>query len=122
MRFLLRTASLVPLGLLLSLAAPLLVTIAIPPAIAQSAGSSDAKAEADRLFNQGIEQLNTSQFEAALQSWQQALKLYQSLHDRQGEGAALGSLGNAYLSLGETLRQKAIAAQRCRKTSISVFS
>ena len=102
MRFLLRTASLVPLGLLLSLAAPpLLVTIAIPPAIAQSAGSSDAKAEADRLFNQGIEQFNTSQFEAALQSWQQALKLYQSLHDRQSEGAALGNLGIAYLSLGD---------------------
>ena len=101
MRLLLRTASLVPLGLLLSLAAPpLLVTIAIPPAIAQSAGSSDAKAEADRLFNQGIEQLNTSQFEAALQSWQQALKLYQSLHDRQSEGTGAGQSGTCLLLPG----------------------
>jgi len=31
------------------------------------------KAEADRLLQQGIQQAQTGQFEAALQSWQQAL-------------------------------------------------
>jgi hypothetical protein len=31
---------------------------------------ADPKAEADRLLNQGVEQYQTSQFEAALQSWQ----------------------------------------------------
>ncbi|MFE1745189.1 tetratricopeptide repeat protein, partial [Coleofasciculus sp. H7-2] len=59
------------------------------------------KAEADRLLQQGIQQYDTSQFEAALQSWQQALSLYREIKDRLGEGAALGNLGNAYNSLGD---------------------
>ncbi|EKQ68496.1 hypothetical protein OsccyDRAFT_3032 [Leptolyngbyaceae cyanobacterium JSC-12] len=58
------------------------------------------KAEADRLLQQGIEQFQTSQFEAALQSWQQALSLYRQIQDRQGEGNALGNLGLAYHALG----------------------
>ncbi|WP_242046810.1 CHAT domain-containing protein [Calothrix parietina] len=67
---------------------------------AQAQTSQNRKAEADKLFQQGIQQFNTSQFEAALQSWQQALKLYQQIKDRQSEGAALGNLGLAYSSLG----------------------
>ncbi len=59
------------------------------------------KAEADRLFNQGNQQFQTSQFTAALQSWQQALSIYREIKDRQGEGAALGNLGLAYNSLGD---------------------
>jgi CHAT domain-containing protein/Flp pilus assembly protein TadD len=66
---------------------------------AQAQTSHDQKAEADRLLLQGIEQYHTSQFDAARQSWQQALQLYQVIKDRQGEGAALGNLGNAYKSL-----------------------
>jgi tetratricopeptide (TPR) repeat protein len=59
------------------------------------------KAEADRLFQQGVEQFQTSQFTAALQFWEQALKIYQEIQDRQGEGNALGGLGIAYDSLGD---------------------
>ncbi|MEM6753391.1 MAG: CHAT domain-containing protein [Cyanobacteria bacterium P01_C01_bin.38] len=59
------------------------------------------KAEADRLLQQGIEQLNTSQYEAALQSWQQALIIYREIKDRHNEGWALGNLGAAYLYLGD---------------------
>ncbi|WP_333302812.1 CHAT domain-containing tetratricopeptide repeat protein [Microcoleus sp. B4-C5] len=55
------------------------------------------KAEADRLVQQGIQQFPTSQFQAALQSWQQALIIYQEIKDRQSEGEALGCLGLAYL-------------------------
>jgi CHAT domain-containing protein/uncharacterized protein HemY len=58
------------------------------------------KAEADRLRQQGIQQYQTSQFEAALQSWRQALAIYQEIKDRVGEGKALGNLGIAYHSLG----------------------
>src|SRR6476661_2503744 len=68
-------------------------------ALAQT--QAQRKAEADRLFNQGLQQYQISQFQAALQSWQQALIIYRELKDRQSEGAALGSLGNAYLSLGD---------------------
>ncbi|QSJ19290.1 tetratricopeptide repeat protein [Nostoc sp. UHCC 0702] len=62
---------------------------------------TDRKAEADRLLQQGAEQFKTSQFEAALQSWQQALVIYREIKDRKGEGAALGNLGLAYFSLGD---------------------
>ncbi|WP_427162925.1 CHAT domain-containing protein [Aliinostoc sp. HNIBRCY26] len=58
--------------------------------------SQDRKAEADRLLLQGIKQFPTGQLEAVLQSWQQALKIYQEIKDRKGEGAALANLANAY--------------------------
>jgi CHAT domain-containing protein/lipopolysaccharide biosynthesis regulator YciM len=74
-----------------------------PPDLAvmtvQAQTTKDRKAEADRLNNQGIQQFNISQFEAALQSWQQALTIYREIKDRLGEGAALGNLGVAYDSL-----------------------
>ena len=59
------------------------------------------KAEADRLFNQGVEEYYRSQYRQALQSWQQALTISREIGDRQGEGNALGNLGNAYYSLGQ---------------------
>ncbi len=59
------------------------------------------KAEAERLLNQGIEEFYRSQYRPALQSWQQALTIYQEIGDRQGEGNALGGLGVAYNSLGQ---------------------
>ena len=70
------------------------------------------KAEADRLFNQGNQQYQTSQFEGALQSWQQALVIYQKIQDPQGEEATLGNLGVAYYSLGDY--EKAIDYQQQR--------
>ncbi|MEH1765571.1 MAG: CHAT domain-containing protein [Nostoc sp.] len=62
---------------------------------------AERKVEADRLLQQGFEQYQTSQFEAALQSWQQALIIYQEIKDRLGEGQSLGGLGMAYYSLGD---------------------
>ncbi len=62
--------------------------------------NADKKAEADRLLKQGIEQYQNSQFQAALQSWQQALIICREIKDRSGEGNALGNLGLAYYSLG----------------------
>jgi CHAT domain-containing protein/Flp pilus assembly protein TadD len=76
----------------------------VPKVLAQT--TAQRKAEADRLLEQGIQQYQTSQFRAALQSWQQALAIYREIKDRLGEGNALGNLGNAYLYLGDY--QKAI--------------
>jgi tetratricopeptide (TPR) repeat protein len=70
------------------------------------------KAEADRLNEQGIQQYSISQFEAALQSWQQALMIYREIKDRKGEGASLGNLGLANYSLGNYA--KAIEYQQQR--------
>src|SRR6478672_9301011 len=63
--------------------------------------SDSRKAEADRLKQQGIQQYRNSQFEAALQSWQQALIIYREIKDRIGEGRVLGNLGVTYKSLGD---------------------
>ena len=61
----------------------------------------ELKAQADELFEQGNQQYQISQFEAALQSWQEALIIYQKINDRQGEGQSLGNLGIAYHALGD---------------------
>ncbi len=62
------------------------------------------KAEADRLLDQGSRQNAISQFREALQSWEQALTIYQKIGNRQGEAASLNNLGNAYASLGQYQR------------------
>jgi tetratricopeptide (TPR) repeat protein len=76
----------------------------IPPhfPLPAAAQTTDArKIEADRLMLQGSQQYQTSQLRAALNSWQQALQIYRTLKNRQGEGRALGNLGAAYFYLGD---------------------
>jgi len=90
-------------------------TFWMPPALAQT--SADRKAEADRLLEQGIQQYKTSQFQAALQSYQQALAIYKEIGDRLGEAYSLGNLGNAYDSLGQyqqaiEFHQQSLAIER----------
>jgi CHAT domain-containing protein len=82
---------------------PLLTTPdSLFPAIAQT---TDARqAEGDRLMQQGLQQFQTGQFPAALNSWQQALQIYRALKNRQGEGAALGNLGATYNSLANSAK------------------
>jgi len=56
--------------------------------------------EANRLLEQGNQQCAISQFEAALQSWQQALIICREIKDCQGEGMVIGNIGIAYCYLG----------------------
>ena len=79
-------------------------------ALAQT--QAQRKAEANRLLKQGSQQYQISQFQAALQSWQQALIIYREIKDRQSEGKALGNLGNAYLSLGDYAKAIEYAQQQ----------
>jgi CHAT domain-containing protein/Flp pilus assembly protein TadD len=78
----------------------LLETVVAPAAVVQAQTVEVREVEADRLNMKGIQQHQTSQFEAALQSWQQALALYRSINNKEAEGWILGSLGLAYYSLG----------------------
>lgn len=70
------------------------------------------KAQTDQLLRQGNQQSQTSQFEAAIQAWQQALTLYREIGDRLPEGQALYNLGGTLLQSGnlpaakETLRDR----------------
>ncbi|MBP0021652.1 MAG: tetratricopeptide repeat protein [Cyanobacteria bacterium SBLK] len=57
--------------------------------------------QAEREFQQGIQQARTSQFPEALQSWESALHLYQLIGDRGGEGDSLNNLGNIYSEIRE---------------------
>jgi CHAT domain-containing protein/tetratricopeptide (TPR) repeat protein len=66
--------------------------------LAQS--STDRKAEADRLWQQGLQQSTVNQWEAASQFYKQALAIYREIGDRQGEGQMLMSLGTAATILG----------------------
>ncbi|MBW4512464.1 MAG: tetratricopeptide repeat protein [Scytonematopsis contorta HA4267-MV1] len=100
---LLRLLSIGSLSFLLTISLPFIpYSPSYVPSLQVLAQSNDArKAEADRLLKQGIEQYQTSQFSAALQSWQQVLDIYQEIKDRKGEGSALGNLGVACLSMGD---------------------
>ena len=66
--------------------------------------SNPQKAQADRLLEQGVEQFQTSEFTAALQSWQQALQIYREIKYRKGESLSLQGIGLAYLNLGDYLK------------------
>ncbi|PZO42185.1 MAG: hypothetical protein DCF19_08045 [Pseudanabaena frigida] len=57
-------------------------------------------AEAARLFNQGLQQVQASQYQQALQSSQQALQIYRELNDPNQASAHL-LIGNIYLLLGQ---------------------
>jgi CHAT domain-containing protein/Flp pilus assembly protein TadD len=78
---------------------PQLLLAAFSPVVAQT--TKDQKAEADRLLQQGLQQFQRNEYQAAMRSWEQALSLYRAVQDRNGEAAALGNLGVAYLSLSQ---------------------
>ena len=53
-------------------------------------------AEADRLVQQGINQLEANQLKAGLQSFQKSLIIYRDTKNRKGEGVSLIGLGIIY--------------------------
>ena len=87
-------------AIVLGLVTPVVSAIVFPDVvIAQTV--EEKKKEAERLLKQGVQQFNAKEFQAAIQSWQQALKFYRSIGNRQGEKVALGNLGNLYQFLDE---------------------
>jgi CHAT domain-containing protein/uncharacterized protein HemY len=71
---------------------------------------------ANLLLEQGNQQFQTRQFQAAFQSWHQALMLYKAIGHRQGESEALKTLGDACLSLREYQR-----AIQCYQKCLPIF-
>jgi tetratricopeptide (TPR) repeat protein len=65
---------------------------------------------ADQLLQQGNQQYQSGQVEAAIQLWQQARAGYQQLHNQSGEGAALINIGAAAVRL-ERYKEAAIALE-----------
>jgi|GEM_PF-156122 len=70
----------------------------VPAALAQD---QTLEAEAARLLQQGFEQFNVNQFDAALESWQQALELYQNLENAGGQGLVYWGIGRVSFQKGQ---------------------
>src|SRR4028119_2202637 len=104
MRLRFHRLSLISATLLLSLASPLQLAgtpLGISVASAQAQTPQDRSAEAWRLNQAGIQQLNTGQFREALQTFEQALGLVRVSGKRQGEGAILSNIGLVYDNQGQ---------------------
>ncbi len=80
------------------------------PVMAQTSPSG-GKAEAVRLMQQVLQQLQSGQFEAAIPNLQQILKISQNIQDPMGECLALSGLANANASLGQYDRSTAYFQQ-----------
>lgn len=72
-----------------------------PRLLSLSQSQDGSEALANQLWNQATEQYQAGQIEAAIQSWQEALKIYREISHRQGEAEALNRLGEAYRILGK---------------------
>ncbi|MEO1377295.1 MAG: CHAT domain-containing tetratricopeptide repeat protein [Cyanobacteria bacterium J06635_10] len=65
------------------------------------AQTSSRKQEAVDLVNQGIEQLQNNQLNAAIKSWELALNIYKELDDSFSQGSVFNYIGSAYRKLNE---------------------
>ena len=75
-----------------------LVPILSPTQVVQAQTIQERQAEAERLIKQGIRQRRAREFTSALESYQQALKIYQDIKEPQGEMKALRGLVRVYLA------------------------
>jgi len=102
-------------ALTLSLAIAGLVAC-LPPSIiflATATAQTDParKAEADRLIDQAYELINRGEFQKGTSILEEAVKIYRSIGDRDGEAISLGNLGIAYSRLGQYQQALAIFKQ-----------
>ncbi|MBD2775263.1 CHAT domain-containing protein [Iningainema tapete] len=63
--------------------------------------ASERTAQAYKLFQQGKQLFNNAKFEAAIQSFEQALIIFRENKERYNEGVTLNNLGLGYLNLGK---------------------
>jgi tetratricopeptide (TPR) repeat protein len=101
MRYFVRVSGLVLLGLLSVGAVVGRSDIAIGQPVEEKKADDRQSSEAGQLIRQGNQQLATSQYEAAQQSYAQLLEIYRKLKDRNGEAGTLNNLGLAYRALSQ---------------------
>lgn len=90
------------IALFATVSTPVLANFPILPTQQVLAQTTEArKAEADRLLQQGVQQYEAGNYEAALQPLQQALKIYREIGDRSAEAQSLVNLGLVYSSLNQ---------------------
>ncbi|MDZ8226913.1 tetratricopeptide repeat protein [Nostoc sp. ChiVER01] len=64
--------------------------------LAQTATSSDSKAEGDKLFQEGVQQFRRGEYPKALQTYQRVLEIRRKLGDKAGIGQTLNNIGLIY--------------------------
>lgn len=57
---------------------------------------NELKNQAEQLFQRGLRQFNIRQYSEALKFWQQALDIYQTIGDHQGQSSVLGNIAIIY--------------------------
>lgn len=72
----------------------------MPDIMSQLSPLNSVDSEADKLFNQGIQHFQISQFQDASYCWEQALTLYRQLGNHQREAECIGNLGNSFYLQG----------------------
>lgn len=97
MHYRLGTVSLAATTLLVSLTSPLFPLGRFEPLVVQAQTTEDRKAEADRLFQTGVEQFNKGQLREALATFQQMRALSRDSGDQLGEAEAKSGIGEVYL-------------------------
>lgn len=94
-----KSLGLITVTVLLSLVSPLLLpetTSGSSIAQAQTPTAQQRKTEADRLFQEGIQQYRRGQYRQALATYQRVLEIRRQLGDKLGEAATLNNLGEVY--------------------------
>ena len=87
------------LAIALGIMSPIVGAIGFPAVVAVQT-VDQRLVKADQLRQQAKEQYQMGRVEAAVQSLQQALKLYREIKNRQGEGKTIHNLGVVYGSRG----------------------
>ena len=88
-------------GMLLLVGITVLILFTTPAAAAPLHQAGDPEAQADQHFASGRDYLSVKDFAAALQELEQALSLYRTAKNQEGEAMALLNLGYAYRGLGD---------------------
>jgi CHAT domain-containing protein/uncharacterized protein HemY len=73
--------------------------VVVKHTLAQTAISSDGKGEADKLFQDGVQQFRRGEYPKALQTYQRVLEIRRKLGDKAGIGQTLNNIGQVYNSL-----------------------
>jgi CHAT domain-containing protein/uncharacterized protein HemY len=67
--------------------------------LAQIMTSSDTKADADKFFEEGVQQFRRGEYPKALQTYQRVLEIRRKLGDKAGIGQTLNNIGQVYNGL-----------------------
>ncbi|MEM6253881.1 MAG: tetratricopeptide repeat protein [Cyanobacteria bacterium P01_D01_bin.156] len=96
--------------------------VGLPVAVAQEVVTDESRAR--QLHNQGLEQFNRGQYQAAYTSWQTALEIFQATGTRERQVNTLNNLGTLFRTLGQAepaldYHQQSLAIAREFKNAIA---